>query len=82
MWWFIGHVVAHWICGGSLDMWWLIGHVVAHWICGGSLDMWWLIRHMVAHWRCGGSFGDVVNSGAEVPGSKPTMILVLCRIIV
>ena len=51
MWWLIGDVVAHRICGGyqrysgSSDMWLLIGYVViirdivAHRICGGSSDM-------------------------------------------
>ena len=54
MWWLIGDV-AHWRCGGAMELWWLIGDVVAHWSCGGSLEMWWLIGAVVAHWRCGGS---------------------------
>ena len=51
----IGDVVAHYRCGGSLDMWWLIGDVVANKICGDSLS------DAMAHWRYGGSFSVAVS---------------------
>ena len=45
-------VVAHWKCGGSLEMWWLIRDVVAHLEMSDVVthsEMWWLIGDVVAH---------------------------------
>jgi hypothetical protein len=46
-----GDVVAHWGCGGSIEMWRLSGDVVAQWGCGNSMGMWRLSGDVVARWH-------------------------------